>query len=120
MRKRESSQTRSGHPLGTRKDPGGRRDTKGLDNRNVKTLVIWQSDALVSVQKGEKKNRGSKQRVEGNKQYLELTGQGVMAVRAPTEHALHTPCEKFCTGFGTPPPGPSLSWQSPLEHPDGF
>ncbi|EPY78081.1 retinol-binding protein 2 [Camelus ferus] len=56
-------------------------DTKGLDNRNVKTLVIWQSDALVSVQKGEKKNRGSKQRVEGNKQYLELTCRDRVSVK---------------------------------------
>ncbi|KAB1284071.1 Retinol-binding protein 2 [Camelus dromedarius] len=46
--------------------------TKGLDNRNVKTLVIWEGDALVCVQKGEKENRGWKQWVEGDKLYLEL------------------------------------------------
>uniref|UniRef100_A0A5F4VXS8 Retinol binding protein 2 n=1 Tax=Callithrix jacchus TaxID=9483 RepID=A0A5F4VXS8_CALJA len=47
--------------------------TKGLDNRHVKTLVTWEGDALVCVQKGEKENRGWKQWVEGGKLYLELT-----------------------------------------------
>ncbi|DAA33104.1 retinol-binding protein 2 [Bos indicus] len=47
--------------------------TKGLDDRKVKTLVVWEGDALVCVQKGEKENRGWKQWVEGDKLYLELT-----------------------------------------------
>ncbi|XP_026947405.1 retinol-binding protein 2 isoform X2 [Sagmatias obliquidens] len=47
--------------------------TKGLDNRNVKTLITWEGDVLVCVQKGEKKNRGWKQWVEGDKLHLELT-----------------------------------------------
>ncbi|KAB0391766.1 hypothetical protein E2I00_018894 [Balaenoptera physalus] len=47
--------------------------TKGLDNRNIKTLIVWEGDALVCVQKGEKENRGWKQWVEGDKLHLELT-----------------------------------------------
>ncbi|KAI5135960.1 Retinol-Binding Protein 2 [Manis pentadactyla] len=46
--------------------------TKGLDNRKVKTLITWEGDALVCVQKGEKENRGWKQWVEGDKLHLEL------------------------------------------------
>ncbi|KAM9189771.1 retinol-binding protein 2 isoform 1-T1 [Dugong dugon] len=47
--------------------------TQGLDNRHVKTLVIWEGDVLVCVQKGEKENRGWRQWVEGDKLHLELT-----------------------------------------------
>ncbi|XP_072469619.1 retinol-binding protein 2 [Notamacropus eugenii] len=47
--------------------------TKGLDNRHVQTLVIWEGNKLVCVQKGEKKNRGWKQWIEGGKLHLELT-----------------------------------------------
>ncbi|ELK16692.1 Retinol-binding protein 2 [Pteropus alecto] len=47
--------------------------TKGLDNRNVKSLVTWEGDVLVCVQKGEKENRGWRQWVEDDKLYLELT-----------------------------------------------
>ncbi|XP_030186268.1 retinol-binding protein 2 isoform X2 [Lynx canadensis] len=47
--------------------------TKGLDNRTVKTLVTWEGDVLVCVQKGEKENRGWRQWVEGDKLHLELT-----------------------------------------------
>ncbi|KAM5293028.1 retinol-binding protein 2 [Ctenodactylus gundi] len=47
--------------------------TKGLDGRHVKSLVTWDGDALVCVQKGEKANRGWKQWIEGGKLYLELT-----------------------------------------------
>ncbi|KAM9035104.1 retinol-binding protein 2 [Sarcophilus harrisii] len=47
--------------------------TKGLDNRHVKTLVTWDGDKLVCVQKGEKNNRGWKQWIEGGKLHLELT-----------------------------------------------
>ncbi|XP_041029660.1 retinol-binding protein 2-like [Carcharodon carcharias] len=47
--------------------------TKGLDNRTVKTLVQWDGDKLVCVQKGEKANRGWKHWIEGDKLHLELT-----------------------------------------------
>ncbi|XP_037380564.1 retinol-binding protein 2-like [Talpa occidentalis] len=47
--------------------------TKGLDGRRVQSLVTWEGDVLVCVQKGEKKNRGWKQWVEGDKLYGELT-----------------------------------------------
>ncbi|NP_001002307.1 retinol-binding protein 2b [Danio rerio] len=47
--------------------------TKGFDNRALKTLVTWEGDKLVAVQKGEKANRGWKHWIEGNKLYLELT-----------------------------------------------
>ncbi|XP_048362869.1 retinol-binding protein 2-like [Sphaerodactylus townsendi] len=46
--------------------------TKGLDNRVVKTLVSWDGDKLVCTQKGEKKNRGWKHWIEGDKLHLEL------------------------------------------------
>ncbi|XP_077413860.1 retinol-binding protein 2b isoform X1 [Vanacampus margaritifer] len=49
--------------------------TKGVDNRNVKSLVTWQGDKLVCIQKGEKANRGWKHWIEGDKMYLELTCQ---------------------------------------------
>ncbi|XP_069053591.1 retinol-binding protein 2-like [Lepisosteus oculatus] len=47
--------------------------TKGLDNRVVKTVVTWDGDKLVCVQKGEKANRGWKHWIEGDKLHLELT-----------------------------------------------
>ncbi|XP_063079781.1 retinol-binding protein 2a [Engraulis encrasicolus] len=47
--------------------------TKGLDNRTVKTLVQWDGDKLVAVQKGEKPNRGWKHWIEGDLLYLEIT-----------------------------------------------
>ncbi|XP_006001341.1 retinol-binding protein 2 [Latimeria chalumnae] len=47
--------------------------TKGLDNRVVKSLVTWDGDKLVCVQKGEKANRGWKHWIEGDKLYLEIT-----------------------------------------------
>ncbi|KAM9315982.1 retinol-binding protein 2 [Gastrophryne carolinensis] len=49
--------------------------TKGLDNRTVKTLVSWEGDNLVCVQKGEKENRGWKHWIEGDLLYLELKCQ---------------------------------------------
>ncbi|KAG8445468.1 hypothetical protein GDO86_010301 [Hymenochirus boettgeri] len=48
-------------------------NTKGLDNRAVKTLVSWDGDKLVCVQKGEKNNRGWTHWIEGDKLYLDLT-----------------------------------------------
>ncbi|XP_034851702.1 retinol-binding protein 2 isoform X1 [Mirounga leonina] len=50
--------------------------TKGLDNRTVKTLVTWEGDVLVCVQKGEKQNRGWRQWVEGDKLHLVSPGVG--------------------------------------------
>ncbi|XP_043926830.1 retinol-binding protein 2 [Protopterus annectens] len=47
--------------------------TKGLDDRVVKTLITWDGDKLIAVQKGEKPNRGWKHWIEGDKLYLELT-----------------------------------------------
>ncbi|MBN3291040.1 RET2 protein, partial [Polypterus senegalus] len=44
--------------------------TKGLDNRKVQTLVTWDGDKLICVQKGEKKNRGWKHWIEGDKLHL--------------------------------------------------
>lgn len=42
-------------------------------NLSLQSLVTWEGDVLVCVQKGEKENRGWRQWVEGDKLYLELT-----------------------------------------------
>ncbi|XP_034404539.1 LOW QUALITY PROTEIN: retinol-binding protein 2-like [Cyclopterus lumpus] len=48
--------------------------TKGLDNRKCQTLVTWDGDKLVCVQKGEKANRGWKHWIDGDLQlHLEIT-----------------------------------------------
>ncbi|GCB65978.1 hypothetical protein scyTo_0004884 [Scyliorhinus torazame] len=47
-------------------------NTKGLDNRGCKSLVTWDNNKLVCVQKGEKENRGWTHWIEGDKLYLEL------------------------------------------------
>ncbi|KAG7237173.1 hypothetical protein INR49_032669 [Caranx melampygus] len=47
--------------------------TKGLDNRKVMSLVTWDGDKLVCVQKGEKENRGWKHWIEGDLLHLEIT-----------------------------------------------
>ena len=39
-------------------------------NLSLQTLIVWEGDALVCVQKGEKENRGWKQWVEGDKLHL--------------------------------------------------
>uniref|UniRef100_A0A4W5P151 Retinol binding protein 2 n=1 Tax=Hucho hucho TaxID=62062 RepID=A0A4W5P151_9TELE len=46
--------------------------TKGLDNRTIQTLVTWDGDKLVAVQKGEKANRGWKQWIEGDLLHLDI------------------------------------------------
>ncbi|XP_028855270.1 retinoid-binding protein 7 [Denticeps clupeoides] len=46
--------------------------TKGLDNRKCRTVVNWDNDKLVCVQKGEKKNRGWTHWIEGDELYLEI------------------------------------------------
>ncbi|XP_035236959.1 retinoid-binding protein 7-like [Anguilla anguilla] len=46
--------------------------TKGLDNRRIKTVVNWDGDRIVCVQKGEKENRGWTHWIEGDRLYMEL------------------------------------------------
>ncbi|XP_030632330.1 retinoid-binding protein 7 [Chanos chanos] len=46
--------------------------TKGLDNRKCQTVVNWDNDKLVCVQKGEKNNRGWTHWIDGDTLYLEL------------------------------------------------
>nr|XP_006642155.2 PREDICTED: nicotinamide/nicotinic acid mononucleotide adenylyltransferase 1 [Lepisosteus oculatus] len=46
--------------------------TKGLDDRKCRSLVTWDNDRLVCVQKGEKKNRGWTHWIEGDELHLEL------------------------------------------------
>ncbi|KAM8757193.1 retinoid-binding protein 7-like [Acanthopagrus latus] len=50
--------------------------SKGMDNRSCQTVVNWENDKLVCVQKGEKKNRGWTHWIEGDKLHLELTCEG--------------------------------------------
>ncbi|TDH13901.1 hypothetical protein EPR50_G00038180 [Perca flavescens] len=49
--------------------------TKGMDNRSCQcqTVVNWENDKLVCVQKGEKKNRGWTHWIQGDELHLELT-----------------------------------------------
>ncbi|XP_039971390.1 retinoid-binding protein 7 [Xiphias gladius] len=47
--------------------------TKGMDNRSCQTVVSWENDKLVCVQKGEKKNRGWTHWIQGDELHLELT-----------------------------------------------
>ncbi|KAM4740535.1 retinoid-binding protein 7 [Anableps anableps] len=47
--------------------------TKGMDNRKCQSVVNWDNDKLVCVQKGEKKNRGWTHWIEGDDLHLELT-----------------------------------------------
>ncbi|XP_048878713.1 retinoid-binding protein 7-like [Brienomyrus brachyistius] len=46
--------------------------TQGLDNRKCKTVVNWDNNKLVCVQRGEKKNRGWSHWLEGNELHLEM------------------------------------------------
>ncbi|KAG9332780.1 hypothetical protein JZ751_014879 [Albula glossodonta] len=46
--------------------------TKGLDNRKCRSLVTWDGDKMVCIQKGEKRNRGWTHWMEGDQLYLEL------------------------------------------------
>uniref|UniRef100_A0A663LJJ7 Retinol binding protein 2 n=1 Tax=Athene cunicularia TaxID=194338 RepID=A0A663LJJ7_ATHCN len=55
--------------------------TKGLDNRVVKTIVNWDGDKLVCVQKGEKKNRGWKHWIEGDLLHLTKKPQNQNCMR---------------------------------------
>uniref|UniRef100_H2T5W0 Cellular retinoic acid-binding protein 1 n=1 Tax=Takifugu rubripes TaxID=31033 RepID=H2T5W0_TAKRU len=56
--------------------------TKALDNRKVMTLVTWDGDKLVCVQRGEKANRGWKQWIEGDLLHLEITALDKVCKRA--------------------------------------
>ncbi|KAK5872596.1 hypothetical protein PBY51_013280 [Eleginops maclovinus] len=47
--------------------------TKGMDNRTCQSVVNWENDKLVCVQKGEKKNRGWTHWIKGDELHLELT-----------------------------------------------
>ncbi|XP_037336109.1 retinoid-binding protein 7a isoform X2 [Pungitius pungitius] len=85
-------QTRTSLPLPFRYQPGYTKDcpeakaqeegqefeefTKGLDNRQVKSLVRWEGIKLVCEQIGEKKNRGWAHWVEEDKLHLELYCEG--------------------------------------------
>ncbi|TRY85149.1 hypothetical protein DNTS_006345 [Danionella cerebrum] len=52
---------------------GDKFETKTLSTfRNYETLVVWEGDKLVCVQKGEKENRGWRQWIEGDLLYLEI------------------------------------------------
>uniref|UniRef100_A0A7N9AW66 Cellular retinoic acid-binding protein 1 n=1 Tax=Mastacembelus armatus TaxID=205130 RepID=A0A7N9AW66_9TELE len=44
--------------------------TRGLDNRNVKSLVTWEGNKMVCEQIGEKKNRGWAHWIEDDKLHL--------------------------------------------------
>ncbi|KAG9353173.1 hypothetical protein JZ751_017749, partial [Albula glossodonta] len=44
--------------------------TKGLDNRKCQTVVNWDNNRLVCVQRGEKKNRGWTHWTEGDELHL--------------------------------------------------
>ncbi|XP_033832855.1 retinol-binding protein 2-like [Periophthalmus magnuspinnatus] len=50
--------------------------TKALDNRKVMTLVTWDGDKLICVQKGEKENRGWKHWIEDDMLHLEIFAEG--------------------------------------------
>ncbi|XP_035488589.1 retinoid-binding protein 7 [Scophthalmus maximus] len=47
--------------------------TTGMDNRTCQTVVTWENDKLVCVQKGKKKNRGWTHWIQGDELHLELT-----------------------------------------------
>ncbi|XP_043977272.1 retinoid-binding protein 7 [Gambusia affinis] len=50
--------------------------TKGMDNRKCRSVVNWDDDKLVCVQKGEKKDRGWTHWIQGDELHLELTCEG--------------------------------------------
>ncbi|XP_017263689.1 retinoid-binding protein 7 [Kryptolebias marmoratus] len=50
--------------------------TKGMDNRLCKSVVTWDNDKLVCVQKGEKGNRGWVHWIQGDELHLELKCEG--------------------------------------------
>ncbi|KAB5546184.1 hypothetical protein PHYPO_G00069180 [Pangasianodon hypophthalmus] len=50
--------------------------TKGLDERHCKSVVTWEGNRMVCIQKGEKKNRGWAHWIEDDKLHLELYCEG--------------------------------------------
>ncbi|XP_077948613.1 retinoid-binding protein 7 isoform X2 [Gasterosteus aculeatus] len=50
--------------------------TKGMDNRTCHTVVNWEDDKLVCVQKGEKKNRGWTHWIHGDELHLNMSLDG--------------------------------------------
>ncbi|XP_027859710.1 retinoid-binding protein 7 [Xiphophorus couchianus] len=50
--------------------------TKGMDNRKCRSVVNWDNNKLVCVQKGEKKDRGWIHWIQGDELHLELTCEG--------------------------------------------
>ena len=56
-------------------------------NLSLQTLITWEGDVLVCVQKGEKENRGWKQWVEGDKLHLVSPGVGPASF-----HCAHANC----------------------------
>ncbi|KAM8927196.1 retinoid-binding protein 7 [Pelodytes ibericus] len=48
-------------------------DTKGMDNRKLKSIVSWDNGRLICIQNGEKKNRGWVHWIEGDELHLELS-----------------------------------------------
>ncbi|KAL4624750.1 retinol-binding protein 1 [Arapaima gigas] len=53
-------------------------DLKDLDDRKCMTMITWEGDRLVCVQKGEKEGRGWTHWREGDKLHLELRVSGVV------------------------------------------
>ncbi|XP_045319213.1 retinol-binding protein 5 isoform X3 [Leopardus geoffroyi] len=50
-------------------------DLRIVDGRKCQTIVTWEEEQLVCVQKGEVPNRGWRHWLEGEKLYLELTAR---------------------------------------------
>ncbi|KAK5616031.1 Retinoid-binding protein 7 [Crenichthys baileyi] len=50
--------------------------TKAMDNRKCQSVVNWDNDKLVCVQKGEKRNRGWTHWIQEDELHLELTCEG--------------------------------------------
>ncbi|MCJ8741531.1 hypothetical protein PDJAM_G00071700 [Pangasius djambal] len=50
--------------------------TKGLDETHCKSVVTWEGNRMVCIQKGEKKNRGWAHWIEDDKLHLELYCEG--------------------------------------------
>ncbi|XP_061639424.1 retinoid-binding protein 7 [Phyllopteryx taeniolatus] len=48
-------------------------DNRGMDNRICQSMVNWENDKLVCVQRGGKRNRGWTHWIQGNELHLELT-----------------------------------------------
>nr|XP_055059115.1 retinol-binding protein 1 [Misgurnus anguillicaudatus] len=53
-------------------------DLTGIDDRKCMTMVTWEGDKLVCVQKGEKEGRGWTQWVKGDELHVEMQACGVV------------------------------------------